>query len=246
MIRNSSNPIEHKMAGMIEEHFPFYDKFWDDFLTDGIGPDNHWKEGPLERLGIANYGILKSLNFIRINYDKIKINDENQTFKNVYFHFGIICELIPYCCRYTIEFLKTLGVELPRINYKTDQIENDEMIKSLKVFITDNSEFENLKMFYKQITKYRHFYTHNPGIDIVNNAGEMRVVKREMVDKCMELSTIRKLYKLDSENFVNPVTQIYADLIDILKYLNLIWIKLHDKMKIGKTEFLEKYKEMTQ
>ncbi|MDD2424510.1 MAG: hypothetical protein PHP30_00220 [Bacteroidales bacterium] len=245
MIRNSSNPIEQKMAGMIEEHFPYYDKFWDDFLIDGIGNDNHWKDGPLERLGIATYGILKSLNFIRINYDKIKVNDENQTFKNIYFHFGIICELIPYCCRFAYDFLKTLGLYLSNINFKSDKIENEEMIKILKVFITDKNVFDELRLFYEQITTYRHFYTHNPGIDIVNNGGMMRVVKRKLINNCKELSSIRKLDSLDSDNFVNPISQVYTDLMDMLKYLNIIWMSLYDKMKNGKTVFLDRYLKMT-
>lgn len=241
MLRDSTNPIEVKMYPFIKTYFQNYEVFWDNFLIDGIGVDIHWKQGPFEQLGISNYGILKSLNFVRINYDKISVNDENQTFKNIYYHFGIICELIPYCCRYIYEFLNNVGLRNNEFVFQNDTI-SDKMINAmLSHFIIDELVLKNCAEFYKSITCYRHFFTHNPGIDIVNSNGKMRVIGRENIDFSRKLSSLRNAYNTTPELSVNPISQAYVDFIKMLEVLNLIWGYFIIEMEKAKNDKKETY-----
>lgn len=244
MLKDSTNPIEVKMLPTIRSHFQNYELFWDNFLTDGIGPDKHWKECDMEPLGIANYGILKSLNYIRINYDKICVNDENQTFKNIYYHFGIICELIPYCCRYLFEFLFSAGMRKQDFVFKNGSIPDKQMIPIMKYFISDKKDFKVCSEFYQNVTKYRHFFTHNPGIDVVNNRGQAKVISRKQIDVCRKLSSLRSINLSDPEIGINPILQAHEDLLKMLTVLNLIWAYFIKEMETAKREKPEAYRRL--
>jgi hypothetical protein len=244
MLKDSINPIEIKMLPTIRSFFPNYEIFWDNFLTDGIGPDKHWKECDMEPLGIANCGVLKSLNYIRANYPNICVNDENQTFKNIYYHFGIICDIVPYCCRYLFEFLQAAGLRNKEFDFKSAEIEGSQVPKLLRHFIKGEDDLNHITEFNDEIQKYRHFFTHNPGIDIVTKRGEIWVIKRGQIDACRKLSSLRVIHSVNPEYVTNPIPQAREDLLQMLAILNSIWHYFIPAMETAKREKPEAYRRL--
>lgn len=92
-LRNSANIIERNTAQLIELYFPYYEKFWQEFLEPIRGIDGNWRNDTLhnlEEIGMSQYAVLKSLNIIKINQNDVTVGDPYQRYKNIYFHFGLI------------------------------------------------------------------------------------------------------------------------------------------------------------
>ena len=88
---SSQNPIYIGLMSYLNKHFSNYETFFNSCLIQLI--DGHWRDNmhPIfEQIGMTDYGIIKSLNYIRISICDITVGDPNQTFKNIYFHFGLI------------------------------------------------------------------------------------------------------------------------------------------------------------
>ena len=129
---NAAHNIERNMAETIELKFPNFEILWDKYLMPLTGApidfslrnDTHPN---LEEIAMSHFGVLKSLNYIRISKSKVGPGDPNQTFKNIYFHFGLIFDSVDNLLRNILiiqNYLKIINLE--------EKLRND--IKSALVF----------------------------------------------------------------------------------------------------------------
>ena len=196
----SIRPIEREMGELFHDHFPRFEFIRDKYLiklTD-YPQDPNWRNDThpdLEHIGMAFYSFLKSLKYIIKNKDKVSVGDPDQTFKNIYFHFGLALESFEEVFRSICTLLQEL--ELLNIPEKF-KIEKTELIEKFEKWIDSDYErrFESMLkdgrtiVYYPQhgrdflsiltnketrtnyikyrssIKNYRNFYIHNPGVDI--------------------------------------------------------------------------------
>ena len=73
--------------------------------------------------------------------------------------------------------------------------------------------------------KYRNFYIHTPGVDVVANlkTGELYAVRKEYIDLYRHWSTIRKSIPNNPSHFDDPVKIIKTDINDSLSLLDEVW-----------------------
>ena len=100
----SPNNIEINLEQELLKEFPRYIPYREKYLTPlrGLPTNPNWRidtHPDLEQIGVASYGILKSINFIYYRKNYIDISDFDQSFKNIYFHFGLIFDCIEALCR---------------------------------------------------------------------------------------------------------------------------------------------------
>lgn len=199
---DNGNKIEKSVASLIRAYFPIYEDFYRKYLIPLTGQPNdpNWRNDTypyLEKIGISAFGILKSINFISIKKSQIKVSaDPDQTFKNIFFHFGLAIDCVESLSRAIIlveselkmiDFDKKL--QLPPIklikkfqDWATNSysVKYNEMVKFGKPilyypqhdhnFLSLIVESKQVKSRYSQITKsikdYRNFFIHNPGVDV--------------------------------------------------------------------------------
>jgi len=255
------NNIERSLFPIMKAYFPIYEDYRSEFLMPltGLPKDPNWRKDThpeLERIGVASYGILKSLNFVFIKKDKIKVSgDPEQTFKNVYFHFGLAADCVDAAFRSIVMIeseLKMIDVDKKlRLNepYLIDKFTtwvSEEYGKCYENMINDgkpifyypqhDNNYSNIIVTEKSIKKeylgivrklkdYRNFFTHNPGVDVFmdTDTGKRYAIKKEMVSKSRNWSTLRDLYNIDQNLFIDPEEMITYDLIDYLNSINKIW-----------------------
>jgi hypothetical protein len=196
------NNIEKSLFPLFKAYFPNYENFRSRFLIPLTGRPNdpNWRNDThpeLERIGVASFGLLKSLNFVFIKKDKIKVSsDPEQTFKNVYFHFGLATDSVDAILRSIalLEFeLKILDIDkklkisdellLKKFeNWVKKDYQNcyQEMISEgkpifyypqhnhsfLSIIVRDKSLKNKYLELIKQLKDYRNFFIHNPGVDV--------------------------------------------------------------------------------
>ena len=212
----SGNNIEKSISPLLKDYFPNYENYRSQFLVPLTGQpkDPNWRKDThpeLERIGIASFGILKSLNFIFIKKDQIKVSsDPEQTFKNVYFHFGLVTDSVEAVLRSIclIESeLKILDID------KKLKLSNESLLTKFEEWVRDDYQkcymdmiLEGKPILYypqhdynflsiivknklikksyleliKQLKDYRNFFIHNPGIDVFMNT---RTGKRYAIKK---------------------------------------------------------------
>ena len=105
--------IEKYMAKIFNEKFLNYEIFWIKYLIPLIGIDGSWRHDThpsLEEIGLSQYGILKSLAFIEYSKPKISVGDINQSYKNIYFHFGLIFDTVKNFSRNICIIQNELGI----------------------------------------------------------------------------------------------------------------------------------------
>lgn len=202
IIMERGNPIERNLAHYFNDKFPYYPKFRRSFLVPltGFPNDPNWRFDThpyLEQIGISSYGLLKSINFIYIKQNQIKVGDPEQTFKNVYFHFGHISDCIDSLARSIVLVVLDL-LEIKKINAHMrlseeillsnfeDWVKNkyegkyNQMIQFGKpIFYYPQQDYNYLSLitkplerrsynrFMMDIKDYRNFYAHNPGVDVI-------------------------------------------------------------------------------
>jgi hypothetical protein len=183
----------------------------------------------IECVGTGHYTILKSLNFIRLSKCKSTsyLNDSDQRFKNIFFHFGLITD-----CSYQIaRCLVLIQSKLDLIKYDEKQLDLGE-IKSkveswyknydsrhkemLKYGISINIEIQPRRdsyfdildaeekytkdyfSFRDSIQAYRNAYIHNPMIDVFMFDGKECVIDTKAdKKKSIKINEYRYLSQLD-------------------------------------------------
>lgn len=194
------NQIESFLEKELYEFFPNYIQFRERFLIPLTGaPINpNWRidtHPDLEQIGVGSYGILKSICFIQHRKKYVTISDFEQSFKNIYFHFGLIFDCVELISRNIILIEKEIGLidiekklkiseEKLNIGFQ-EWIKNDydkkfiELIEKGKpIFYYPQNERTFLSLiiknpikreynkFAKSIKDYRNFFIHNPGVDV--------------------------------------------------------------------------------
>ena len=257
----SGNSIERNISPLFKEYFPDYETYRSKFLMPLTGQPNdpNWRKDThpeLERIGIASFGILKSLNLVYIKKDKIKVStDPEQTFKNVYFHFVLATDCVDAMLRSIAiveSELKILDIN-EKLKLSNELLINDfdtwvtkdypkcyqEMINEgkpifyypqhdynfLSITVTNKLIRKSYLELIKKLKNYRNFFIHNPGIDvfIVKRIDKRFAIKKEMVKKSRNWTTLRDLYNHDKSLFIDPEEMITTDLINLIKELNSIW-----------------------
>lgn len=201
----TGNNIERSISQLFKLHFPKYESFRSKYLLPltGLPKDPNWRNDThpeLERIGIASFGILKSINFVYIKKNQIHVSgDPDQTFKNIYFHFGLAIDCVESLAR----SIATVESELQIINInKKPKITKMTLIYSfvrwaikeypssflnminegkpisyypqhdhnfLSIIVTKKSIRKKYQALLKQIKDYRNFFIHNPGVDVFMN-----------------------------------------------------------------------------
>jgi hypothetical protein len=206
--------INTKFVDFISDNFPSYEPFRERFLypLTGMPADPSWRHDTfpdLEGIGMSTYGILKSLKFILLNIDKVGVGDPQQTFKNIYFHFGLIIDTVETLCRSVsmcLDYLEIIDIE-KRLKISQESLISDfttwvmkkypvrfqEMIDYGKpimyypqhdnnylAMLTTKRERNQYLHFTEEIKQFRNFYNHNPGVDIfINIQSQKRFVAKK-------------------------------------------------------------------
>jgi len=206
-LKNQKNQILKNLADLFDEYFPNYEIFYNNFIYELKGYDNHWRNDTFdyfEELGISDYGILKSLNYIHLVQNKIGVNDPEQKFKNAYFHFGLTFDTIENILKCIIYIKNKLNNDDQSIKIKSKNELIDKFKKWIdKRYIKEFNKMINLGMsriyyypqhnrdflklivedsefrgeydnFIKKIKTYRNYFTHNPCIDVLWRASEKK------------------------------------------------------------------------
>ena len=260
-LRTGDHPIEREAAPLIEKEFQEFEEFWLRHLQP-LKTNGSWRPDMieyLESIGMANFAILKSLNFINRQKTKIKVSDPDQSFKSIYFHFGLISDCIEDLSRNIVLIQYKLKIRKSDIRPQTkkellaefkewitkkykanckDLIQKGKAIvylprpkakfSSIIVTSNDRKQYDNLM---ESIRKYRNYYTHNPGVDIMRRGTELYVIKRDEVRESRSWSKLKTMLDTSTENFINPIEQVNNDLGQLLLNLRTIW-KSFDKTMI--------------
>ncbi len=218
----TGNGIERNLAPLLREYFPLYNDFRSAYLIPltGLPEDPNWRidtHPELERIGISSFGILKSINFIFIKKNQIHVSgDPDQTFKNIYFHFGLAIDCVEALAR-SISIIESelkitnidKRIKLPFITLILNYVKwaiNDytksynEMISNgkpifyypqhdnnfLSIVVKNKSARKSYSRLTKQLKDYRNFFIHNPGVDIFMDTGTR---KRYALQKGMVLKS---------------------------------------------------------
>lgn len=80
------------------------------------------------------------------------------------------------------------------------------------------------------LRKYRNFYTHNPGVDIIQKGTELYVINRHQVKESCSWSELRNMINKSQEKFINPIQQVNNDLKEVLSELRVLWRTYEGKM----------------
>ncbi len=209
-LKNAAHNIEREMAETIEIKFPNFEILWSKYLMllTGMPSDPNLRNDTfpnLEEIVMSHFGVLKSLNYIRISKSNIGPGDPYQTYKNIYFHFGLIFDSVDNLLRNILivqNHLKIIKLDekikipksklLSEYNEWIDQKYNNaynNMIQFgkpilyhpqnnysfLKILITQKPIRKKYNKFVKGVRDYRNFFIHNPGVDIARNKSSQKL-----------------------------------------------------------------------
>ncbi len=198
----NGNNIEQSVASLVRAYFPNYEDFYSKYLIPLTGQpkDPNWRHDTypeLEKIGISAFGILKSINYVSIKKSKINVSgDPEQTFKNIYFHFGLAIDCVETLARSIIlveaelnirDFNKNLRLKPEELCadfqkwIKNSYYEKyEKMVKFgkpifyypqhdynfISLIVENKQVTSNFSKLTKSIKDYRNFFTHNPGVDV--------------------------------------------------------------------------------
>jgi hypothetical protein len=235
----------------IENHLPVLKETWENL--DPYTLNGSWRsdlDRNLELIGTGHYTLLKSLNYVRKNKDLVRMNDPEQRFKNIYFHFGLIVDCIRQISRSILLFKNKLGL----INYSDERLSLDEFAVKILNWFKDNYDTDFTKLtnfgisisiplqpkteylsllatkqelkrynnFKNKILPYRNIHIHNPTIDIFRRSDVVgdHVVKKEKLKNFRYLSEINQINK---NELTNPITMTNQDYLECLQVIREIW-----------------------
>lgn len=239
-----------EMVDTIETKLPVLREAWENL--DPYTKNNRWRpalDPNLESIGTGHYTLLKSLNYIRKNKDLVKMNDPEQRFKNIYFHFGLIIDCIKQLSRSILLFETKLGmVDFHENSYSSIQVVQkvekwyDENYRTyfrklvtngvaISVPLQPEKDYVSLlgskkalepyNKFKIAIQPYRNIFIHNPAVDIFKIRGFPGefVVKKEVLKNCRFLNEIDKT---DKSNIINPKIMVNQDYSECLQVITSI------------------------
>ena len=256
-IRNWPHPHISSTADFIDQHFPRFNLFWERFIldiTDKFPPMPSWRNDThesIEGIGMASFGILKSLNCIEHLKEKITLRDNYQNFKNSYYHLGLILDNIETLARHILICQDLLGiinlkdeisVELSEIEKKFKKwIDSyDEKIQVLiskgkpfsfyatknsftSIIISGNKEKGNYESIKNKIKEIRNLFTHNPSVDVFGNKTEFFIADMNNLDNGKYWSNLQILLDQKPEIRRNPISLITEHTILLFNNLNKVW-----------------------
>jgi len=200
----------------------------------------------LEFVGIAHYNLLKSLCYIIRNKDFVDINDPDQKYKNVIFHYAILTDCIIIMHYHILKFHKKLDLS---DSYSVKMLENSVAKDDAGNFkygpVNDfyGEKFTKFDAFYKfrdYIYPIRNAFIHNPSIDVFyriysNGIRERLVVKPEFIRDNKSIQSISKLDRdalIELKQFMNDTFNLAIDMLsDVweIMYEHVVEINAHPK-----------------
>jgi hypothetical protein len=215
----------------------------------------------LEEIGMNWFGIIKSLNYINHNKLNVRRGDPNQTYKNIYFHFSMVFDCIDSMSRNIVLLLGHLKlIDLNQLLPKTEsdllfefkvwvetkyksayeQLVNDG--RPIIYYPQHNDDFfnqivpksarKNYMSLKEDLKKYRNFFMHNPGVDIIQQGETLFTIKKEYVRLGKNWSDLKFLIHTDITKFDNPIIVVENDLTQLLFILNgEVWEHISAAMK---------------
>jgi hypothetical protein len=247
----------------INANIPKFIEIWP--LLGAYTTNNSWDlslDEDLEFIGVAHYTILKSLSYIYQNKDFVEMNDPQQRFKNIIFHYALIIDCIKQISFHIVRFKCKLNPKSYNvINKKTKssfmkkmeewydkkyetRFENFQKnggiimldILSTKKHISmlnTNDSFSTYFDFDKIINPYRNVFVHNPSIDLFRRGKKLFVVKSEFIKTN---KTIQSISKLKISDMIDPL-ELMADLFTkATLMLADVWIVFYNEIEAINTD----------
>jgi hypothetical protein len=267
-IKNWPHNLVQSASRFIISDFPAFNKYFVDYvipLTDYNQKPTapNWRNDtypPLEGIGMACFGIIKSLNFIFININNCKSGDPNQTFKNIYFHFGLCLDNVDNLTRQILLCQQELGLVdlLNTLSESDDKIHADflKWIKKykksiinyidegkptiyypplktdlLKMIIADDKLYSEFKIHSEQLKQYRNLFTHNPSVDLFSNGIESFTILKSDKHLNRYWSDLREFIQINPSKKIKPSKMISDDFEKTLSILELIWPSFETETK---------------
>jgi hypothetical protein len=269
------DPMKRNIDCIIQAQFPKYNIFEQKFLEPLKGNDGYWRSDTfpnLEEIGMSQYGVFKSLNYINISKNEINAGDPLQHYKNIYFHFGLIFDSIKNLARnicivgdylHLIDLNKTHKINKIDLIYKYINwilTEYDNSYKKMTeigkpIFYYPQKDISYIKLlvpnplrkkynkFVTSIMDYRNYYIHTPGVDIIIYMGKLHAIKKEYLPQYRHWSKIKDNLHRYPEHFDDPHQIIQNDLDNTLSLCDSVWSNLIDHME--KTSKSHRYKALT-
>lgn len=263
-LREQEDIIKYEIAPLIEKHFPNYEKFYNRYIVKFIGSSGNWRTDmhPIfEGIGMADYAILKSLNYVRRSWMYVVTGDPNQTFKNIYFHFGLILDSVEHIGRHILKFKDELKI----IDLKTaikkeitkdtlgDWLDNqydgeiDLYIKTGKPpsppkgtkrimeLLLQNKLKQQYEKFSRSLREYRNLFAHNPSVGIfttyMNGISIQLCPKKDKVKDYILWTDMQSKWQSNPNDFTQPYILINEDFINLLDLLNKIYEEYDKQME---------------
>ena len=252
--------MSEKPHHLLRQTFKSLKNFWQTHLQP-LKADGSWRPDMIEYLeyiGMANFAILKSINFINRQKTIIKVSDPDQSFKSIYFHFGLIGDCVEDLSRNILLTQYKLKIRKSEIapqtkkellaefsewvteKYKTnckDLIQKGKTIVYLprpkakfSAIIVASKDRRPYDKLIESIRKYRNYYTHNPGVDIIRRDTELYVIKRDEVKESRSWTKLKSMLDTSMDKFINPIEQVNSDLKKLLSSLRTIWKSFDSSM----------------
>jgi hypothetical protein len=209
--KNSKLIEERDTVALIRQYYPRFEIFEEKFLDQIKDPKSgQWLDVEyLEEIGLSQWGVLKSINYINIVRNKVYPGDSYLRFKNVYFHFGLIADTVAYLARNICFLEEKLGICINSVHEQktkneliqdfTKYIENhydknyqnycrdnrpivyhiNSKVDHIRALVTDESLLKNYNQFFQLVSFYRNYFIHNPSFDIIHTDGREVAVKKE-------------------------------------------------------------------
>lgn len=263
-LRESDDIIKYEIASLIEKYFPNYERFYNNYIVNFIGSDGNRRTDmhPIfEEIGMADYAILKSLNYIRRTWMYVVTGDPNQTFKNIYFHFGLIFDSVEHMGRNIlrledelkiIDFKKSIKKKISKDilgNWLKNQYEGEidlyiktgkppsppKGTKRIMELLLQNELKREYEKFSRNIREYRNMFAHNPSVGIftafINRISIQLCPKKDKVRDYPLWSDMRLKRQSNPNDFTQPSILINEDFINLLVLLNKIYEEYDKHMK---------------
>jgi hypothetical protein len=226
--------------------------------------NGHWDpniDENLEFIGIAHYTVLKSLCYIFQNKDNIEMNDPEQRYKNIIFHYALIIDCIKQVSFHLLKFKNKLDptLKLPIIKFTKNQFLEEMEIwfdqnysdlftsfvstgglimkevhstKSYIAHLNAENEFKSFNQFSSIIGPLRNVFIHNPSIDIFQYRGKPFVVKPQYIKKNR---TIQSINELNQNDIIDPKVLMNQLFLKSTKMLVDVWTVFLTEIEIINT-----------
>lgn len=199
-----THPVEGYMVDILKDHFQNYIELDKKYLIPLTGrpTDLNWREDTfehLEEIGMSHFGVYKSIRFITKWKNYVRVGDDNQSFKNIYFHFGLIFDNVENLARNIVIVKDYIGIisideklKLSKqtliekfekgVDKKYNQSFKDMKEKGKPIFynpqhnhnflstiVSNRSTRKKYYILAQSLKNYRNYFIHNPGAEIARS-----------------------------------------------------------------------------